>query len=401
VGIETTTSKRSAAVLLLLALVLGLAVAPARVGAVGASDPRSERERVRQEKAAVAAKLDAARADDAAVTQALADLSANVRGEEAMLQDAQRALEQANAAVDAARAEEQRTEQEIATLESSLRALAVDAYIHGGNEEQLATLSADDINTAVHRQALLSFRAGQDADLADQLRAAREDLQIKRAAAEAAAQEADSRRTEIADRLQQLQAAKAQQQQFAVAVDQRIESALAESAALDVLDKTLSNQIAAQQAAIAARNAAASRAATSAAPRHLGGGVTIVSVRGIQVNASIADQVAGLLDAADAAGFSLSGGGYRNPSAQIALRRAHCGTSDYAIYDMPPSQCHPPTARPGTSMHEQGLAIDFTWNGSLITSRGSAAFQWLAANAPSFGLHNLPSEPWHWSTNGE
>ena len=25
---------------------------------------------------------------------------------------------------------------------------------------------------------------------------------------------------------------------------------------------------------------------------------------------------------------------------------------------------------------------------------------WLAANAGSFGFRNLPSEPWHWSTNG-
>lgn len=391
--------KRSAAVLLTVALVLGLAVAPGRVGAVGAGDPRSERERVRQEKAAVAARLDAARADDAAVTRALADLSANVRGEEAMLQDAQRALEQANAAVDAARTEEQRTEEEIATLEASLRALAINAYVHGGDDQQYTPLSAEDINTAVHRQALLGFRAGQDADLADRLRAAREDLQIKRAAAEAAAQEADDRRAEIASRLQQLQTAKAQQQQFAVAVNQRIESALAEAAALDTLDKTLADQIAAQQAAIAARNAA--NAASSGPPRQIGGGVTVVSVRGIQVNASIADQIAGLLNGADAAGLNLSGGGYRNPSAQIALRRANCGTSDYAIYEMPPSQCHPPTARPGTSMHEQGLAIDFTSNGALITSRGSSAFQWLASNAPGFGLHNLPSEPWHWSTNGE
>jgi hypothetical protein len=51
-------------------------------------------------------------------------------------------------------------------------------------------------------------------------------------------------------------------------------------------------------------------------------------------------------------------------------------------------------------MHERGLAIDFVCNGSLITSRSSECFQWLAANAPSYGLQNLPSEPWHWSTNG-
>ena len=66
----------------------------------------------------------------------------------------------------------------------------------------------------------------------------------------------------------------------------------------------------------------------------------------------------------------------------------------------PPSSCSPPTARPGTSLHEQGLAIDFTNNGRLITSRSDPAFQWLAANAGGYGFRNLPSEPWHWSTTG-
>jgi LAS superfamily LD-carboxypeptidase LdcB len=51
-------------------------------------------------------------------------------------------------------------------------------------------------------------------------------------------------------------------------------------------------------------------------------------------------------------------------------------------------------------MHEQGLALDFTYNGSLISSRSNPGFQWLAANAAGFGFYNLPSEPWHWSTNG-
>jgi LAS superfamily LD-carboxypeptidase LdcB len=63
---------------------------------------------------------------------------------------------------------------------------------------------------------------------------------------------------------------------------------------------------------------------------------------------------------------------------------------------MPAGQCHPPTARPGTSMHELGLAIDF-YN---CSSRSSRCWQWLNANAARFGFHNLPSEPWHWSVDG-
>jgi LAS superfamily LD-carboxypeptidase LdcB len=119
------------------------------------------------------------------------------------------------------------------------------------------------------------------------------------------------------------------------------------------------------------------------------------------VHRSIANQVAGMLSAADGAGLTLSGGGWRSSDSQIALRRAHCGSSHYDIYEKPASQCSPPTARPGQSMHERGLAIDFTCNGSLIQSRSNPCFQWLSGNAGRFGFRNLPSEPWHWSTTGQ
>ena len=126
----------------------------------------------------------------------------------------------------------------------------------------------------------------------------------------------------------------------------------------------------------------------------------IVRVRGIQVARQIAPQVEGLLAAAEADGVRLSGWGYRSTERQIELRRKHCGTSHYDIWEKPSSECTPPTARPGRSMHERGLAIDFTYNGHAIGSRDTPGFQWLAGNAARFGLKNLPSEPWHWSVNG-
>ena len=91
----------------------------------------------------------------------------------------------------------------------------------------------------------------------------------------------------------------------------------------------------------------------------------------------------------------LSGGGYRDSAQQIALRQSHCGSSYYAIYQMPSSSCSPPTAIPGTSMHEQGLAIDFD-----NCSYGTSVYNWLSGHAAGYGLYNLPSESWHWSTTG-
>ena len=127
----------------------------------------------------------------------------------------------------------------------------------------------------------------------------------------------------------------------------------------------------------------------------------LVTVRGITVDAAIAGQVEALLAAAEADGFTFTGGGYRSPERQVELRRQNCGTSYYAVYEMPSSQCSPPTARPGRSMHERGLAIDFNCRGELVDSRSDPCFRWLDANAGRFGLSNLPSEPWHWSVNGQ
>ncbi|MGN6694733.1 MAG: M15 family metallopeptidase, partial [Aquihabitans sp.] len=125
------------------------------------------------------------------------------------------------------------------------------------------------------------------------------------------------------------------------------------------------------------------------------GGISLCNVQGITVNCAIKDQLNNMMNDARSKGVSLSGGGYRDPAQQIALRRAHCGSSYYAIYQMPSSSCRPPTARPGTSQHEVGLAIDFD-----NCSYGSASYNYLKGNAASFGFYNLPSESWHWSTTG-
>ncbi len=119
------------------------------------------------------------------------------------------------------------------------------------------------------------------------------------------------------------------------------------------------------------------------------------------VDTTISGQVTAMLAAATASGLDLGGTGYRGNARQIELRRANCGPTTYDLYQRPAGECGPPTARPGESMHEWGLALDITDGGVLIRSRNDPGWQWLQANAASFGLSNLPSEPWHWSTNGK
>jgi D-alanyl-D-alanine carboxypeptidase len=120
-------------------------------------------------------------------------------------------------------------------------------------------------------------------------------------------------------------------------------------------------------------------------------------VYGITVNKIIATPFQRMIDDAAKAGVPLSGGGFRTRQEQIALRTVN-GCPD--IWTAPSSSCKVPTAIPGRSLHEIGLAIDLTSGRKTISDRKSTAFRWLAGHAGRYGFVNLPSEPWHWSITG-
>jgi hypothetical protein len=124
--------------------------------------------------------------------------------------------------------------------------------------------------------------------------------------------------------------------------------------------------------------------------------IRLCAVGGLTVNASLVGGLARLLAAASADGVHLGGGGFRSNSEQIKLRSVN-GCPDLTSSA---STCAVPTAPPGKSMHEWGLAIDFAVGGQTI-GRGSPAKAWLDAHSASFGLHPLSSEAWHFSVNGK
>lgn len=103
-----------------------------------------------------------------------------------------------------------------------------------------------------------------------------------------------------------------------------------------------------------------------------------------QLAEPLRSSVAGLID--EAGGKVTLVSGRRSREQQIALRRAHCGTSDYDVFEKPSSACRPATARPGTSKHEVGLAADLGGDLNLA-----------ARLAPKYGLvRTVPSESWHY-----
>jgi zinc D-Ala-D-Ala carboxypeptidase len=120
-------------------------------------------------------------------------------------------------------------------------------------------------------------------------------------------------------------------------------------------------------------------------------------VNGITVNKIIAYPFQRMIDDAARAGVRLSGGGFRTKQQQIALRTINKCPD---VWTAPASSCKVPTAIPGRSLHELGLAIDLTTGGKTISSHNSPAYKWLAAHAAKYGFVNLPSEAWHWSITG-
>ena len=394
-------------VLAVLGLLAGSFAASLAAPQPARADTASERADVQRKRAAVASEIDTLRATNAQVEAALGALNDNVATQTAALRDAERRSAEADAELTRATELVVAKQAEIAALDAAVKDLAVETFIRPPSEASLVdSLESETIGEAELKQSLLEAKSASQLDALDQLDKAREDLEIAQAAAEEAAVVAEREQAAVDARLDEVTVARDQQAKVVAEVESRLDRQLAEAAVLDQQDQALGAKLAAEQAALAKR-LAAQRAAAAASHRSSGpvtisitGSGSIVSVRGIRIHQSLANNLAGLLSAAESDGISLSGWGYRDSQRQIELRRQNCGTSNYAVYQMSPSACSPPTARPGQSNHERGLAVDFTYNGSTIQSRSSPAFQWLRANASRYGFYNLPSEPWHWSADG-
>lgn len=285
---------------------------------------------------------------------ALAVWNQRVRDKEKELETAEATLASAEKRLLATTEQIDTIKADLADLEVKVTERAISAF-KDQDLSELDFISYDQAQEATRMKTLLALAVNQNFDVAEDLRQAQEDLAIQQAIADEAKEEADEARQVIAEELVELEKAR----------DQKASLTAKAAASLGVVTED-----------------------------------DIVTVRGFRVHRDIADAVAGMVDHAASEGINLGGGAYRSFESQIEVRKNNCGTSYYAIWQMSASRCRPPTARPGASMHERGMALDFTCDGSLIRSRGSKCFQWLAANAGNYGFKNLPSEPWHWSVNG-
>lgn len=125
-----------------------------------------------------------------------------------------------------------------------------------------------------------------------------------------------------------------------------------------------------------------------AAPAPTAGGL-VAAAAAATVAGEAAPSWGRLVAAAAAAGVNIEAvSSHRTPDEQIALRRQNCGTTQWAIWDRPAGECSPPTARPGTSEHETGHAVDIAQPGWAWAASHAAEYGW--AHTAGAGI-----EPWH------
>jgi peptidoglycan hydrolase CwlO-like protein len=385
-------------------------------------DPSAERDQG-GEQALVSIDVDVLRADNVEVSDTLTNVRENVETQQAMLAEAQTAVTTAQANLAAADAALLDTQTRLDAVNVDADRVVVDAFVNPPVESALDSLSAESLMDATVKQSILHRQADYDAAALGEYQTLQTQLETERTERTSAAEAAEAAAAESAAAYADVESAVGQQAAFAAEVQRRLDQRLAEADALQNTDPVLAEQIRAREAELAAalneldEEVQAERARALAAElaeqadankgitgiKPVAGGVVDVACPAggtVQVAGDISASVERLLTDAYEAGISMCGYGYRDPAGQIAVRRSNCGSSNYAIYQAPSSYCSPPTARPGTSMHEQGLAIDFTNGGGGTIGSGSSAYSWMRSNAANYGLYNLPGEPWHWSVDG-
>ncbi|MDQ3574765.1 MAG: hypothetical protein M3404_07590, partial [Actinomycetota bacterium] len=161
---------------------------PVAAQAAETSDPGARRKEVQEQRAQKAAEVDVLKASDDELDQALDAMDANLRGREVEAATAAQAAAAAAASAAQARRAERATAARLDQLRQAMRREAVDAYVRGPSDDVLMAFDSSSVPEMVSKQQMMRVAMGAGADRVDELRAAREDLALKRAVADKAEQ---------------------------------------------------------------------------------------------------------------------------------------------------------------------------------------------------------------------
>ncbi|MBW3642598.1 MAG: peptidoglycan DD-metalloendopeptidase family protein [Actinobacteria bacterium] len=208
---------RTTLVLVVVAL-LGVHLGPAHAAA---RDPRAAREQARDRKAQLAKELDGLAASEEELLAAVAALDDQVDAQSVEVDAARQAV----AAADGERAEAERAMAEtgarIDGLKNAVVERAIASFIRPSGDSIQEVVQSSDIAEAARKQALLDQVTANDEDVIDELNAARQDFEVRRAEADAARAKANERRAQTEARLVELQDTLAEQARLAADVQTR------------------------------------------------------------------------------------------------------------------------------------------------------------------------------------
>ncbi len=259
----------------LLAL-LAVHVAPA--GAVS-KDPRAARKEARDRRAQLAEELDGLAASENELLDAIATLSEQVEAQSREVEAARQAVAAAEADVAEAEAAMAETGASIDGLTDAVVQRAVETFIRPSGDGLDEMVRSRDIAEASRKRALLDQVTANDEDVIDQLNAARQDFELRRAEAAAASAKADERRVQTENRLAELEATRTEQARLVANLDTRQAEVSQEIEAQEQSEAELTRIIEEAEARAAARSRLAS-AVGAAVDRTVGGGGCIWPTRG-------------------------------------------------------------------------------------------------------------------------
>ena len=241
---------------LLSALVCLLVCALIAPAAGAASSNRAKRDEARRRRAQLALQLNAAKASDKQLGQAVAALDTQVESQNAATKAAESAAGAAEVAVTQAEARLEATTGRIGKLRDLLARRAVSAYMRPGGETVIEVLESRDLGEVSRRATMLARVASNDREVLDQLHAAQQDESIQREAMTQARQLAQERRGAAQARLNSLTDAQVQQRRVRAKLDARIREYAQEANDVAALEGTLSARIRADDARLAAQQSA-------------------------------------------------------------------------------------------------------------------------------------------------
>ena len=235
-----------------VAIVILMSALPA--DAQSSEAARRRRDSLQRERAGIAAQINTLEASDRDLEAAVATLDEEVSRIQGRLRVAEYEARTADAAIADARAKLAVVEEELENLRRAAIDRAVRAYADPRGDEIATVLTSRTLSEAARRQALLRTVTEHGRDVADQLRAAREDrVQAERVAREASTRAA-SRRDAVRAELARAADARAAQRRLRDALDRRIQEFQAEADALGREAADLAALAAGRSAARASRS---------------------------------------------------------------------------------------------------------------------------------------------------